>query len=252
MSTVDPVEARRRREAARRESKPSAAMYVIGLLVIFVGGVCEVRSIYGFAEISGDADQPPFAIFLQIVGLPAILLGLFLAIGGARRYTGKLAAAPVVSPGTLLFAGFAAGAWWGRSVLEDPNIALAVTPVVLTALAALMLVAGTLKRLRRRTTRGLLAELVVSGRIVPGVITEIAEIDPSSGGLIGPVTVRFTDLAGVDRWVRKVGQWRRTDLPKAGDSAAVLFDPQDPGNTHRIWVGPAGSTTAQDFTLWHS
>ena len=253
MSTIDPIEERRRRQAARRGSGPSATMMVVGWLVVFVGGVFELRSIYGFAEFSGDGDQPPYAIFLQIVGLPAILIGLFLSIGGARRYTGRLFDLPFVGPGTIMFAGFAVGAWWGLAALSDPHVVLSVLPVVLSVLAALMLAVGVRTRRRRRSHRDLLAELVVSGRIVPGVITAISEIDPSSGGLIGPVTVRFADAAGVDRWVQKVGQWRRADLPRTGDLATVLFDPHDPGDTDRIWVGPPGSTTtAADFGLWHS
>ncbi|WP_163362037.1 hypothetical protein, partial [Klebsiella aerogenes] len=63
-------------------------MLAIGLVVIFLGGVLELRSIYGFAECAGHGDEPPAAIFMQIVGLPAIILGFFLSTGGARRYTG--------------------------------------------------------------------------------------------------------------------------------------------------------------------
>lgn len=92
--------------------------------------------------------------------------------------------------------------------------------------------------------------MLVGGRIVPGVVTEIAKIDPSSGGLIGPIAVRFTDTAGVDRWVTKTGQWSASDLPRDGDTAAVLFDPAEPGNTGRIWIGPAGSRSPADFSRW--
>ncbi len=225
-------------------------MLAIGLVVIFLGGVLELRSIYGFAEFAGHGDEPPAAIFMQIVGLPAIILGFFLSTGGARRYTGKLASFPVVGPGTVLFAGFAIGAWWGWSVLNDPNIVLALVPIALTALALLAVVLGARKRSRQRARREVLASLVVSGRVVPGIITDIPEIGPESGGLIGVVTVKFTDTAGVDRWVRKTGQWKRAELPKSGDLAAVLFDPEDPGDINRIWVGPAGSATVADFRLW--
>lgn len=128
----------------------------------------------------------------------------------------------------------------------------AIPPVVLGAIALVAFVTGTRARLRRRSRRTGLAQVLTTGRIVPGLIVEIAEIDASSGGLIGPITVKFTDLSGVDRWVKKVGQWKRADLPTTGDSAAVLFDPQDPGNTARIWVGPPGSATTAAFRLWHS
>ncbi|MFT4085346.1 MAG: hypothetical protein QM638_22425 [Nocardioides sp.] len=252
MSIYDPIEERRRRRAARHGSKPSAVMLVIGWVVALVGGVLELRSIYGFAGVTGDADQPTSAIVFQVIGLPAILLGLFLSFTGASRYTGRLLAVPFVSPLTIMFAGFAVGAWWGLSDLGDPDLVLSTLPPVLSALTALMLLAGIRARLRRRARRGALEELVVTGRIVPGLITDIPEGDPNADGLIGPVTVRFTDSAGVDRWVQKVGQWRRTELPKTGDPAAVLFDPGDPGNTGHTWVGPLGSVTAADFSRWHS
>jgi len=234
MSTVDPIEARRLREMRRQGSRTALVMLVLGLVAVFVGGALELRSIYGFAQFTGDGDQPPSAIFMQIAGLPAILLGIFLSIGGARRYTGKLLAIPFVGPGTLVFAGFAVGAWWGLSALDDPNLVLSLLPIVLSVLAVLMFLAGARARLRRRAQRDVLGELAVSGRVVPGVITDIAEIDGSSGGLIGPVTVKFTDLAGVDRWVQKTGQWRRAELPRT-----VILQPSS--STRRTRATPSAS-----------
>lgn len=227
-------------------------MYMIGLLLIFAGGVLELRSLYSFFEFDANGDPPLMAIFFQVVGIPVTLLGTLLTFGGAHRYTGKLLFFPVVGPGTILFAGFAVGAWWGRLAQKDPNIWLAILPMALATVAAIAAALGIGIRMRRRVNREALSVLLVSGRIVPAVIAYIPEIEPNSRGLIGPVTVKFTDNSGVNRWVQKTGQWRRADLPKTGDTATVLFDPQDPSNVERIWIGPPGAATVADFGLWHS
>jgi hypothetical protein len=226
---------------------------VIGLLLIAVGGAFETRALFGFAEFDamGDVDEPPLAIFGMIVGLPLLLAGFFIHTGASRRFTGKLLSSPGVGPVSILLVGLSAGAWWGALSMPSPG-ALWMVPLGLTVLAALLLVAGAAKRMRGRSQRGTLARLVVQGRIAAGVIVEIPEIDPSSGGLIGPVTVKFTDSAGVDRWVTKTGQWKRRDLPQTGDSASVLYDPERPSDTSRIWVAPSESTTVDDFSRWHA
>ncbi|WP_078282860.1 hypothetical protein [Mycobacteroides franklinii] len=250
MSTVDPIEARRQRELRRRGSTGSAATYVFALVAVFLGGAVEARAIYGFAEFS-DNGEPPWAIFLMPIGLVLILFGIFTCIGAARRYTGRLLALPVISPAPVLFAGAAVGGWLGYACAPSTGTWGAIAPIIFTVLATVTLVAGTRARLRARSRRGDLATVLTIGRVVPGVISQIAEIDASSGGLIGPVTVKFSDHTGVDRWVTKTGQWRRDDLPKNGSAAAVLYDPSNPGNTDRIWVGPPGADSAAAFSLWH-
>lgn len=252
MSLIDPAETRRQREAARRGSGLAVVVMVIGLVVTFAGGVMMMRAMIGFAEIEAGTEQPPWAIFLMVVGLPAIIVGIPLHLGGASRYSGRLAAAPVVGPLTVMLAGLAAGCWWGLLTTDGLAAVWRIVTIALTALTVLSLVLGALGRRRRRLRRSRLDTLVRTGRVVPGVVTEIAEIDASSGGLIGPITVKFTDDRGADRWVQKIGQWKRAALPRNGDPAAVLFDPADPGDTDRIWVGPAGSRSAAEFTAWHS
>jgi len=253
MSTVDPVEARAQREAARIGSPAAAVGIVIGLALIALGAVLEVRALYGFAEFDalGETEEPPLAIFGMIAGLPLMLLGFFVHIAASRRFTGRLLSAPGVGPLSILFVGFAVGAWWGALSVPTSG-ALWLIPIGVTVLAVLFLLLGMTSRLRRRTRHNVLVHLVNHGRVAPAEIVEIPVIDPSSGGLLGPVTVKFTDANGVDRWVTKTGQWKERDLLKTGDPASVLFDPTAPDDTARIWVGPAGSSTAADFSRWHA
>jgi hypothetical protein len=253
MSTVDPIEARRRREAARIGSPAALVGVVIGLLMIAVGAALEVRALFGFAEFdgAGDTAEPPLAVFGMIVGLPLLIIGFFVHIGASRRFTGKLISAPVVGPLPILFVGLAVGAWWGVLSLPSPG-AFWLVPIGLSILALAFLLLGAVVRARRRSQKDVLAHLLSHGRIEQGLIVEIPEIDPTSGGLLGTVTVKFTDAGGTDRWVQKTGQWPRRDLPVTGDPASVLYDPARPADTSRIWLAPLGSRTAADFTRWHA
>ena len=253
MSTTDPIEARRRREAATIGSPGALALVVFGLVLVAIGAALLARAMFGFAEIdeTNPTAEPPLAVFGLAAGIPILLAGTFIQFGASRRFTGKLMSSPGIGVGPILFLGLAIGAWWGTASLPSPGAAWLI-PVAVTIIAVLLLVAGVTMRARRRASRTVLEQLVLHGLIVQGVIVEIPTIDASSGGLIAPVTVKFTDAAGTERWVQKAGQWKRADLPATGDAAAVLYDPSRPDDTERIWVGPLGSITADDFRRWHS
>ena len=251
MSTIDPIEARRRREAAATGSPGALAGVILGLVIIALGAAFETRALFAFGEMTTETTEPPLAVFGLAVGVPLLLLGFFAHLGSVRRYTGRLLGSPVAGPLPVLVAGSAIGAWWGLAALPTID-GWWLVPTGLSVAAVLLFVLGRAVRARRRAQHEVLARLVTEGRVVEGRIVEIAEIEPSSGGLLGPVTVTFTDHAGVDRWVTKSGQWTREQLPATGDPASVLYDPADPSDETRIWVAPPGSTTAADFLRWHS
>lgn len=251
-NTTDPIEIRKQRMAMQKGSRAALLGILIGLVMILVGGALISRSIFGFLEQDmTNSDEPPLAIFGMAAGLPLVIFGLFVHIGASRRFTGKLLSSPGVGSGSVLFIGLAAGAWWGALSLPAMGI-LWLIPTILSLIAGLFLLTGILLRRSRSVKYKTLTRMITEGKITPAIITDIPEIDPSSGGLIGTITVKFTDTAGVERWVQKTGQWKRMDLPKTGDAATVLYDPQHPENDSRIWVGPPGSTAITDFTIWHS
>jgi hypothetical protein len=251
-NTVDPIAAREQRAARQKGSRAGLAGIFIAHAMILLGGVSITRSIFGFLEqdMTGS-DEPPLAIFGMAAGLPFILLGLFLYTGASRKFTGKLLSSPGIGPGPVLFTGLAAGAWWGSLSLPAQG-AVWLIPAGFTIIACLLLFIGILLKIRRSAKFNMLNIMISEGEIAEGLITDIPEIDPSSGGLIGTITVKFSDMDGVDRWIQKTGQWKRSDLPKTGDAANVLYDPRYPENDSTIWVGPPGSSTITDFTLWHS
>ena len=251
-NTKDPIEMRKQHIARQKGSQGALLGIMIGHAMILLGGVLIARSIFGFLEQEmTNSDEPPLAIFGMVAGLPFIIFGLFVHIGASRRFTGKLISSPVVGPGTVLFTGLAVGAWWGVLSLSAMGIFWLI-PTILSIIAGLFLLSNILLRKSRSVRYKALTRMIAEGKITPALITDIPEIDPSSGGLIGTITVKFSDMGGVDRWVQKIGQWKRSDLPKTGDVATVLYDPQHPENVSTIWVGPQGSTTIADFTLWHS
>ncbi|PWN59598.1 hypothetical protein [Chryseobacterium oncorhynchi] len=251
-NTTDPIEMRKQRIARQKGSQGALLGILIGHAMILLGGVLIARSIFGFLEQDmTNSDEPPLAIFGMIVGLPFIIFGFFVHTGACRRFTGKLLSSPFVGPVPVLFIGFAVGAWWGLLSLSAKGIFWLI-PTILSIIAILLLLSNILLRKSRSAKYKVLTRIITEGKITPALITDIPEIDPSSGGLIGTITVKFTDMAGVDRWVQKIGQWKRSDLPKTGDVATILYDPQHPENVSTIWVGPQGSTTIADFTLWHS
>ncbi|WET68621.1 hypothetical protein [Sphingobacterium sp.] len=251
-NTIDPIEARKQRIVRQKGSQGALVGIFIGHAMILLGAVFIARAIFGFLEQDMiNSDEPPLAIFGMAAGLPFIILGLFVHIGASRRFTGKLFSSPGIGSGTVLFTGFTVGAWWGALSLPAQG-ALWIIPSILTVIAGLLLINGILFRIRKSARHSVLANIIKDGKITIAVITDIPEIDASSGGLIGTITVKFTDMAGVDRWVQKIGQWKRADLPKTGDKATILYDPGCPENVSRIWIGPPGSTSITDFTLWHS
>ncbi|WP_027388643.1 hypothetical protein [Chryseobacterium gregarium] len=252
-NTTDPIEIRKQQIARQKGSQAALLGILIGHAMILSGGVFIARSIFGFLEQDmTNSDEPPLAIFGMAAGLPFIILGFFVYIGAGRRFTGKLLSFPGIGPGPVLITGLAVGAWWGALSLPAKGGALWLIPSILTVMAGLFLLISILLRVRRSAKYHILTRMIKEGKITSGLITDIPEIDPSSGGLIGTITVKFTDMAGVDRWIQKTGQWKRIDLPKTGDNAAVLYDPQHPENIYTVWVGPPGSTAITDFTLWHS
>ncbi len=254
MSTTDPVAERRRREAARRGSPTTAVGLVVTGALTAIGAGLVAATLLAFASIGDFTEAPlfPWPALGLALGIPALVVGSIVHSGLARRFTGRALEYPVVGPLTIQLLGAAIGAWvgWLAPVAGPPGGVWWLVPVGLTALALLTLVTGIRGRLGKRAARESLAAQLATGRITAGEVTAIPEIGPDSGGLLGEIVVRFVDDAGTERWVQRLGQWKRHELPKTGDTVAVLFDPAAPGDTKRIWIGPADSRTVEDFSRW--
>lgn len=257
MSTTDPVAERRRREAAKLGAPRYAVALVISGAVIALGAGVLAAMLLGFGAMDEFTEAAPFPWpgLGMVIGLPALILGFLAHTGFARKYTGRPLDYPLVGPLTLMLGGGAIGGWigwagWFAPAGSRPGGLWWLVPAGLTVLAALSLASGAGSRIRKRAGRRTLAEVLVSGRITAGEATAIPDISPESNALLGEIVVRFVDDAGTERWVQRLGQWKRPELPKTGDTVAVLFDPAAPGDTKRIWIGPADARTAEDFSRW--
>lgn len=63
-------------------------------------------------------------------------------------------------------------------------------------------------------------------------------------------TTKCVDRHGTERWTTRTAIFRTRDIPAPGTPVAVLFGPHEPSNERRIYVGPLGSRTAEDFGRW--
>lgn len=253
MSTTDPAEARR--ELARSRRSGAVRWILIGDTLVVLGNALFSIGVYGLFGLGFAQDSPtleatmPIRIIAFGAGLIVSILGSFIHFSAARRHSGRpVGGSPFLGIVPLAVIGWAGGAWIGWAVFAPSSWIWIPLVVTLAAVALVVLSART--RAADRRNREALSALVEAGAIVPGVVTEIAELSPGSGGLVAPVVVTFSDAQGIDRWVRKLGQWDRSEVPNVGDTVAVLFDAADPGNDKRIWIGPATADTPEAFTRW--
>jgi hypothetical protein len=111
-------------------------------------------------------------------------------------------------------------------------------PIVFGVVAAILLIAVVLAASGARRKAKRMTERVTTGRRVAGVVTEVLPTGMEINGMPRlQFTVTFRDLAGVDRWVTKKGNFSPAALPRAGDAAVVWFDPLNPGSEKDIVVG---------------
>ncbi|MEO3973239.1 DUF3592 domain-containing protein [Streptomyces sp. CAU 1734] len=276
MSTVDPAAERPRGAAAGRGRGPSRIGAAVGLplfagvWILFGLGLADM-AVFPLGDLYLTDDTRPAN------DLPGLLWAVFLAVfitplaGGAVRpgpavlsaVAGLGAAAGFLfgarefwveppAPGVFTdAAGTAAGEWGAGAWIAWT--ARYWVPAVLVVLAVLR--AGVSLRLAR--LRGRRAErirtVIATGHRTRGVVTGAEEtgIEIRNRPCVRFV-VRFTDHAGVDRWVTKLADFDRTAPPRAGDPVTVWFDPADPGDERSIPVSltmadDAGTAPAADF-----
>jgi hypothetical protein len=120
-------------------------------------------------------------------------------------------------------------------------------PALFGVLFLVFLVVTLVAMVRGRRTVARAQHLLHDGRRTQGVVTEARYTGVEINGLpYVAFTVQFRDLAGTDRWVSKRGTFPPTSTPRAGDPAAVWFDPMNPGDQKNILVGlgPDATTPA--------
>ncbi|MFT4307416.1 MAG: hypothetical protein QM604_11045 [Microbacterium sp.] len=284
MSTVDPVRERAEREAARRGSPARVVRHVmlqalqfifavlLGMGVVTLidtSRVTELNSVFGTWD-----SRLQDLIWTVPVGMVGVIL-FGIAVGfSANSLTGRPLAFPVVGPATVVLVGVAIGFTVLVPWLTPPDevgIRLDETygesetwglgewvwyhidvwgPIVLWALAIGAAAIGAIARIHRRARRPVLDEVLAIGVRVPGEVTEAPLPDPHATRTITRITVCYTDRSGTTRWVEPVLAMLTQELPRRGDLVSVAYDPNAPGDTKRIFVGPADARDAADFRRW--
>ena len=284
MSTVDPAQVRAERATAWREGPASRIVLVLVGVVLALSAILlgvgimamldssRITSLNSvFADWSSDLDG---LFWMFGVGLTGTILATMGMMAAASAATGRSLSFPVVGPVTIGLVGVAIGVTIAAPMLTPPLTVGERTdpvffehtpwgggewvwyaaswwaPLLAWALAVGSVVIAIVARARRRARRSTLAGVLATGLVANGRVTESPMPSPETSNLIGTITVRFEDHTGTPRWTTCTGAWSVSTIPGVGDWVAVLFDPADPGNERRIWVGPAGSTTIEGFTRW--
>ena len=281
MSTVDPRILRaEKQERSRRSGRRVGVVIILGIVH---AGLWALAG-YGFGQIFdtmrlmainqvGDGWDSRFDGTMPILFIAGVVLGALLGFavtGAAGRLLGMAGATllpvftgaagiaiglalfypewtPPESYGQLLgFTDGDASTPWDTSAWIQYWMPVWL-PVVFGIAAVILLVAVVLTASGARRKAKRVAERVTTGRKVAGVVTEVLPTGMEINGLPRlQFTVTFRDLAGIDRWVTKKGNFSPAALPRAGDAAVVWFDPLNPGSEKDIAVGlgPEAATAA--------
>ncbi|GAA2221671.1 hypothetical protein N1031_02690 [Herbiconiux moechotypicola] len=271
MSTIDPRILRAQKEERSRRSGTAAVIAVLvgavhaglwGLAGYGFGGLYDTLRLMSMNQV-GDGWDSPYqdvpALFLVGVIAGSILGFVFTGALGRLR----LGAAALLGPFVTAFAGIAAGLWlftpswtppqavgeklgfldgdasepWGFDAWANYTLPTWL-PAVFAALAVVLLFVCVLTASARRRKERRMAELVETGRRVPGTVSEVRVTGVEINGLpYLEFTVAFRDHLGAERWVTKKNTFAPGDVPRAGDPAVVWFAPESVGDQKSIVVG---------------
>jgi hypothetical protein len=113
----------------------------------------------------------------------------------------------------------------------------------LVAIGAILVVIRAARAGRKRTTR--ILRVMDQGMRVVGRVSDAGSgsVYVNSAPLV-TLTVAYTDLDGVARWVTKRRDFPPTAVPKIGDIYTVWYDRDDPANQSSIVLAPGDVTTS--------
>ncbi|GLU89621.1 DUF3592 domain-containing protein [Agromyces sp. NBRC 114283] len=281
MSTIDPAAARSERLERQRGSTGAAlAAAAFALLLVATSAVIG----YSFAGIldtfrlmqlnsvfSNWESQMPDTTFGLPIGIFATIAAWALYAKWNHRFTGDTTRFVGVGPLTLVLLGLAIGLWLGCSAWtapDQPGTRIDPTfgeheawgagawifyaaqwwlPALVGVLAVAAYFAGVAGRRRSAGRTALIERMLVTGRRAPGVVTESTLPSGEASSVLFTLTVKFTDLNGTDRWVKRTVKYRTAEVPPVGAPVTVLYDPANPGDTSRIFLASGPAETAADF-----
>lgn len=282
MSTVDPQQARREREARYRGSTPALTMTVVGALLVVAAGVIGGLAVSDFVlrfrmmtvnSIFSDSPDPETHLWAA----PSAVVGTLVAVGvytrWNHRWSGRTTDLVGLGPLPLWLVGATACTWWATTtqwpapdrvgVAVDPTFGHDETwgvgswilytavwwlPGLLTVVTVLALVAGGATRVGRGNRRARLTDVMANGRRTTGEVTAISGgTTPDASRTLLRWTFSFVDLHGVRRWVERTEGFTHGTAPVLGGTVTVLFDPARPGDRKRIFTTTGSGDDPEDY-----
>lgn len=271
MSLSDPQEAaKRKQESYRGSSLALSTTLVFGLLVVLaaavmgfaVGGLVDQFRLMSVNSVFGTRESGMTASF-RAVGLPLSILALFLFVTfyatWNHRYSGERNAFVIAGPMTIVLAGLTFSTWAATRMWTPPDaIGVAVDPTFgrdepwgvgewilywtlwwLPGLLAVLTLLGIIVRIgaqsAQKKSRGVVEELLRSGRLVEAEVTEAPLLNPQSPRTMATLGAKFDDAAGVTRWGGVHSHRAHFTAARCGQSSAPpLRPPQSRGRVAHL------------------
>ncbi|MGN7190401.1 DUF3592 domain-containing protein [Curtobacterium sp. MCBA15_004] len=281
MSTVDPQQVRREREAAWRGTNRALVMTVVGAVLVAAAGAVAGLAVSRFVLVfrmmqvnSVFSDSPdPESVWWAA---PGAVVGTLVAVAvysrWNHRWSGRTSDFAGVGPLQPWFLGATAMLWWETSRWPAPDrVGVAVdptfghdevwglgewiwyatvwwVPALATLVTVLLLVAGGVTRLGRGNRRARLTDVLANGRGVVGEVTAVSGgTSPDASRTLLRWTFSFVDLQGVRRWVERTEGFAHGEGPVVGMPVTVLYDPARPGDRKRIFTATTRDPGPEDF-----
>ena len=226
MSTIDPLAARRERDARR----PTTGQVLLTLLVIALLG-----AVTGFGVTRLDEGDEALSILffaLTFLGFAGVIIGqivwtsLVMRRGDIGLAYGQAAA--------LAGAGIAVAL---RAPTLDVWDVFTITGAILLGVALLLALLGWRAARSRARQAVREEELMRTGRLTSGTITDQGyDSFDEAANILTTVTVTFTDQWGTQRWVQQPALIRRSDPLRTGETTRLWYDPANPGDESSIVV----------------
>ena len=282
MSTVDPQQARREREARYRGSAVALTMTVVGAVLVAaagaVGGLAVSEFVLRFRmmmvnSVFSDSPDPETHWW----AVPGAVFGTLVAVSvyaqWNHRWSGRTTDLVGLGPMPLWFVGATACTWWATTTQwpAPDRVGTAVDPTfgqdepwgigtwiwytsvwwlpgLLTVVTVLALVAGGATRVGRGNRRARLADVLANGRRTTGEVTAVSGgTTPDASRTLLRWTCSFVDLHGVRRWIERTEGFAHGTAPVLGGTVTVLYDPARPGDRKRIFTTTGSGDEPEDF-----
>ncbi len=282
MSTVDPQQARREREARHRRTPLALAMTVLGGLLVTAAGAVGGAAIGQFVLVfrmmnlnsvfsdSPDPDTVPWAAPVAVVGT---LAAAAVYTRWNHRWSGRTTDVAGIGVLPLWLVGAAAFLWWTTQTQwpAPDRVGTAVdptfghdeawsagdwvwyatvwwVPALVTLLAVLACTAGGVTRLGRGSRRARLTDVLQQGQRTTGEVTAVSgATTPDASRTLLRWTFTFVDLQGVRRWVERTEGFAHGEGPVLGHVVTVLYDPARPGDRKRIFAATGKGQDPEEF-----